>query len=192
MSPGLRAGILALVALYALAALSAPTAAQEGPTTFGPAEQGYPTGFTPPRVEVDAGSPVKFRNTGQFAHTVTFRDGSYDSGNLLPGDEATFDAPATPGEHAFVCRYHEENGMVGTLVVRAAAPTRAPATPATPSAPPAPSAPSPTPPTATAAPPPDTAAPPPPTDPQRTPAPGAFAVLLAAAAVAILARRAHR
>lgn len=39
-----------------------------------------------------------------------------------------------PGEHAFECRFHKDAGMVGTLVVRAAAaPATAPA-PGTPAA----------------------------------------------------------
>ena len=52
------------------------------------------------------------------AHTVTADDGSWDSGDLQPGDEfdRTFDRA---GVYTYYCRYHGSPGagMIGTVVV---------------------------------------------------------------------------
>jgi plastocyanin len=48
-------------------------------------------------------------------HTATASDGSFDSGNLNPGQSFSFTF-ATPGSFPYVCQYHA--GMQGTIVVQ--------------------------------------------------------------------------
>ena len=70
--------------------------------------------FAPPTVEVAAGSSVTWTNQGQAPHTATADDGSFDTGQLDPGQSATvtFD---TPGTFAYHCAIHPN--MQGTVVV---------------------------------------------------------------------------
>lgn len=70
-------------------------------------------GYTPPRVEVDAGASVTFVNQHHDEHTAT--GSAFDTGIIEPGDTATltFD---TPGTFAFACIFHAE--MTGTIGVR--------------------------------------------------------------------------
>jgi plastocyanin len=70
--------------------------------------------FTPAATTVAAGGKVTWTNNDTTAHTVTFDDGSADSGNLAPG--ATFDHTfATAGSFAYHCTIHSQ--MKGTVTV---------------------------------------------------------------------------
>jgi plastocyanin len=71
--------------------------------------------FSPARLEVKAGASVTFRNADQVAHTVTARDGSFNSGNIMPGASwrRTF---SKPGTYSYYCQPHPQ--MTGTVVVR--------------------------------------------------------------------------
>jgi len=97
--------------------------------------------FRPGEIEVEAGTTVVFRNTGNRRHTVTayesripedaeyFASGGFDSeraaregwmdgfeGHIESGTEYehTFEVP---GEYHYFCIPHEPEGMVGTVVV---------------------------------------------------------------------------
>lgn len=75
--------------------------------------------FDPPDVEISEGDSVTWTNDGDTDHTVTASDGSFESGNLEPGDSftQTFDAS---GEFPYYCEYHgtaDGEGMAGTVVV---------------------------------------------------------------------------
>ena len=74
--------------------------------------------FDPAEIDVSAGTTVTWTNEGESPHTVTASDGSFDSGNLDPGDtfSHTFDQA---GEFSYVCQYHEADGMVGAVTVTA-------------------------------------------------------------------------
>lgn len=76
-------------------------------------------GFKPADIGVDAGTTVRWRNTGAQQHTVTADDGTFDSGLLEPGAtfEWTFD-------DAVSLRYHCEPHpwMEGIVRVAGAAP----------------------------------------------------------------------
>jgi plastocyanin len=70
--------------------------------------------FTPASDSVPTGSKVTWTNSDTTAHTVTFDDGSADSGNLAPG--STFDHTfATAGTFAYHCAIHSQ--MHGTVTV---------------------------------------------------------------------------
>jgi plastocyanin len=70
--------------------------------------------FSPATATAAAGSKVTWTNSDTTAHTVTFDDGSADSGNLAPG--STFDHTfATAGTFAYHCTIHSQ--MKGTVTV---------------------------------------------------------------------------
>ena len=70
--------------------------------------------YEPAELEVAAGTTVTFTNEDGFAHTVTAKDKTFDSGNLDEGAtfEHTFDEPGT---FAYLCAIH--NSMTGTVTV---------------------------------------------------------------------------
>jgi plastocyanin len=61
--------------------------------------------FAPETVEVQAGTEVTWSNADPTAHTVTARDGAFDSGPLDPEDHfaTTFE---TPGTFQYFCQIH--------------------------------------------------------------------------------------
>ena len=75
--------------------------------------------FDPAQLEVTSGSTVTWTNDGDLPHTVTADNGSFESGNLNPGDsfEQTF---SEAGEYSYYCEYHGSaggTGMSGTITV---------------------------------------------------------------------------
>jgi plastocyanin len=68
--------------------------------------------FDPPRLEVVVGTTVTWTNDDPAPHTVTAKDGSFDSGTLEPGQTFTFEFGS--GAVAYVCQIHPE--MLGELV----------------------------------------------------------------------------
>lgn len=70
--------------------------------------------YEPADLAVAAGTTVTFTNEDGFAHTVTAKDKSFDSGNLDEG--ATFEHTfEEPGTYAYLCAIH--NSMTGTVTV---------------------------------------------------------------------------
>lgn len=79
--------------------------------------------FDPDSACVDEGATVTWTNEGSEVHTVTAADGSFDSGDVAPGEtfEVTFDERGAFDVH---CRYHStveddgsRRGMVGVVHV---------------------------------------------------------------------------
>jgi plastocyanin len=64
---------------------------------------------------VVAGTPLAVTNLDAASHTLTARDGSFDTGTVRKGDTATLVAPTTPGTFEYFCSIHPS--MQGTLVV---------------------------------------------------------------------------
>ena len=66
---------------------------------------GQSTGYEPAEIAVKVGQPVKWKNEGAEAHTVTADDGSFDSGSMAPGAEwqNTF---SSPGTFSYTCTPH--------------------------------------------------------------------------------------
>jgi plastocyanin len=71
--------------------------------------------FRPGRLEIDAGTTVVWEWSGVSPHTVTARDGAFDSGILQTGASwsRTFD---DPGRYAYYCTLHPD--MTGVVEVR--------------------------------------------------------------------------
>ena len=83
--------------------------------------------FRPETISVRAGTTVTWRNVGAAPHTVTARDGSFDSGIFDAG--ATWSHTfAAPGTFAYVCAVHPQ--MTGTIVITLTARAAAGAGPA--------------------------------------------------------------
>ena len=77
------------------------------------------TFFEPPCLAISSTQQITITNAGNLDHTFTVADGDIDV-VVEPGEEATTDETGTDlsaGTYRFICRFHEEAGMVGTLVV---------------------------------------------------------------------------
>ena len=70
--------------------------------------------FTPAIVHVTVGTTVKWTNGGVAPHTVTAKDGSFDSGFLSTGESYSRQF-TTEGEVEYLCAIHP--AMVGTVIV---------------------------------------------------------------------------
>ena len=71
--------------------------------------------FSPSTVTVHVGDSVKVVSTDA-ANSHTFVGPGFNSGNLDHGQSYTTTF-STAGTFAFVCTYHQEQGMVGTITV---------------------------------------------------------------------------
>ncbi len=70
--------------------------------------------YKPADLKVKAGTTVTFTNEDSFAHTVTAKDKSFDSGNM--DKDATFEMEfATAGTFEYLCAIH--NSMTGKVTV---------------------------------------------------------------------------
>ncbi|AFK18872.1 halocyanin [Haloferax mediterranei ATCC 33500] len=99
------------------------------------------TAFDPPTVTVEVGDEVVWRNTSSRGHTVTayegtlpegaefFASGGFEDeetarnaysnslGGLIKGRETYSHTFEVAGEYEYLCIPHEQQGMVGTIVV---------------------------------------------------------------------------
>jgi plastocyanin len=73
--------------------------------------------YAPRSVSVAVGTTVTWRNDGVAPHTVTAKDGSYDSGILATGQEYRRQYTAA-GVYEYLCTLHPQ--MTGTIVVGSA------------------------------------------------------------------------
>ena len=90
-------------------------AAGAAPATGGSAVSLINYAFDPTSLSVATGTTVTWTNNDTAAHTVTADDGSFDSGNLPPGQTFTHTFTAS-GSVAYHCNYHPN--MVATIVVQ--------------------------------------------------------------------------
>ena len=75
--------------------------------------------FEPTILKGEPGQTVtlELMNEGNNPHTLTISDQGVDQ-EVQPGDEAEVDVTFPQnGQLAFICKFHESNGMVGALVV---------------------------------------------------------------------------
>jgi plastocyanin len=121
--------------LVAAIVLSACGGVMTEPTTAPPTEVPEPTqapspaeeitvnivdsSFTHSTITVPVGTTVIWTHNGQYPHTVTLDDGSFDSDSLSSGDTYiyTFDQAGT---YTYYCKFHGGPGgvgMSGTIIV---------------------------------------------------------------------------
>ena len=102
----------------------APTPARPAPAqpTTSAAVKAADNRFEPPTLHVQPGATVRWTNTGTHPHTVTDRDGKFDSGDIPAGGtySMTF---RTAGTYRYYCKHHK--GMEGTIVVGSTGPAPA-------------------------------------------------------------------
>jgi plastocyanin len=104
-------GVVALLGVTTLGALSACTSAEE---SDGPVITIKNSTFAGD-LTVEAGAEVTVRNMDAVAHILNAVDDSFTSPNLEPGESGEFYAPYSPGEYQIGCTYHPE--MKATLIV---------------------------------------------------------------------------
>jgi plastocyanin len=108
-----RVGLCAAAAL-ALAVLSAgPAWAQSADVSA------VDNAFDPEEIEVESGTTITWTNDGDAPHTVTADNGSFDSGNMDPGDDFS-ETFVDQGRYPYYCEYHggpDGEGMAGVVVV---------------------------------------------------------------------------
>jgi plastocyanin len=73
----------------------------------------YDNFYMPRAIQIKMGTSVHWSNYGRNVHTVTAQDGSWDSGNIIPGRAYTRTF-TRPGTYFYFCRHH---GMTGAIVV---------------------------------------------------------------------------
>jgi len=123
---------IARSALAFAAAAALPKVAAAAPTTHEVTVDPDSSRFTPADLVIRLGDTVEWENTGFVAHSVTFDpakskipgavvlpDGvaPFDSGLMKKGEKFrhTF---TTKGVHKYVCKFHENMGMVGSVTVK--------------------------------------------------------------------------
>lgn len=133
--------VLVVLALSASGLLVAPR-----PTTAAPPRQAaievrmVEFAFQPQTVTITAGQAVSWLNAGSVTHTTT-------SVNQTPNDPCCWDVTVQPGftfervfnqpgTYQYYCRFHQAQGMTGTIIVQPAATTPGPTATFTPPAPP--------------------------------------------------------
>ena len=89
--------------------------------------------FDPPTLTVNVGDTITWKNNDQTEHTATADDGTFNTGDVAPGKDASV-TMSKAGTFPFYCKYHGGpggKGMSGTITVQEAAaqpqPTAAPA-----------------------------------------------------------------
>ncbi len=123
---------LAAVAAAALAVTAPlPTFAQERAQPAAVVNMTFGLKFEPAEVRIRVGDTVEWRNRAFLVHTVSFdpAQASDPSRVSLPEGVAPFDSGkigggkswrhtfTTPGTYRYVCRPHEDEGMVGVVIV---------------------------------------------------------------------------
>lgn len=72
-----------------------------------------------PTLPIAAGRDLVVKNEGRNVHNVTI-DALAFTRDVRPGDRLTVDGITDrlqPGRYSLVCRYHEDRGMTGTVVI---------------------------------------------------------------------------
>jgi plastocyanin len=75
--------------------------------------------FAPSSITIQVGGTVTWSNDGQVTHTVTANSGSFDSGDLNPGQSFSHTFTQS-GTFPYYCQPHRFVGMKGTVTVQAA------------------------------------------------------------------------
>ncbi len=108
--------VLALAAVLVLASCGPSAAANSQPVQTDKVEMAKSYKFSPPVIQVTAGTTVTWHNDDNFTHDVRLLDGSnWKSKPLAPGDSATYTFDK-PGEYNYDCSFHPQD-MKGKVIV---------------------------------------------------------------------------
>lgn len=109
---GMRCVMLLVLMLGVLPA--AALGQQEATVRIQGDDYGYGAVFIPPTLEVSSGATVIWIDDDSSAHTVTGRDGSFDSGSIAPNGRFSLKFEKA-GPHEYYCKIHPS--MTGKVVV---------------------------------------------------------------------------
>ena len=112
MPPHTLLAAAALAVLLTGCASSSPSPAAPSAAVDGYVVKDY--GFAP--LTAAPGQTVRVVNGDDEPHTVTAKDGSFDTGSFDKSEPGSFTAPSQPGTYPIVCTVHPS--MHGTLTVR--------------------------------------------------------------------------
>ena len=116
--------------LLAGCGLSGPAHGPASPDAGATVTMGFGS-FDPDAIHIKAGQSVEFRNTAVITHSVTddpklaedAKDASepagaapFSSGDIAPGEVFT-QTFTKPGTYVYFCTHHEDDGMVGRIIV---------------------------------------------------------------------------
>jgi plastocyanin len=73
--------------------------------------------FSPTTLTVKQGTTISVTNVGSAAHTFTATGQTIDIENQ-PGQSQQVAIDLAPGTYPFICRFHVNQGMTGTLIVQ--------------------------------------------------------------------------
>jgi plastocyanin len=107
-----------------------PAHDQPSPQSAAAIEMGF-SSFDPAIVTIEAGDTVEWQNVSWVSHTVTDdptvaavpHDAALPAGALafdsgdIPAGEIYARVFTEPGTYRYFCRYHEDDGMVATIIV---------------------------------------------------------------------------
>lgn len=79
----------------------------------------YDKYFEPATLTIAAGQKVTWINKGKLDHTVTSKEGYFDSGHIAPGSSISYTF-TKPGTFSYVCTMHSLLffGMRGKIIVK--------------------------------------------------------------------------
>ena len=112
-------------------AMDGPAYAPPAPGVQATVDMGV-VSFNPEAITIQRGQTIEWRNTSPMPHTVTAdprlakKPGSaqlplgaraFNSGDIPAGQVYRYTFKA-PGTYRYFCIYHEEHGMVGTVIVK--------------------------------------------------------------------------
>jgi plastocyanin len=72
--------------------------------------------FEPSSLSVSSGGEVELTNDGESPHTFTVEGNTIDE-EVEPGASSSVTIDLDPGTYDVICRFHEAQGMTGTLTV---------------------------------------------------------------------------
>jgi plastocyanin len=112
-----RSGIVLGLLAFSLAAGSVATAEPAADQTLVVEMAASPNRFDPTEIVVAPGTTVTWRSVGG-SHTTTSEAGLWDSVDRVPVGESYSFTFNDVGEYTYICRPHQDQGMVGKVVVR--------------------------------------------------------------------------
>ena len=116
--------------LLAGCGMSGPAHGPASPNAGATVTMGFGS-FDPETIHIKSGQSVEFRNTAIITHSVNddpklaedAKDASepagapaFNSGDIAPGEVFT-QTFTQPGTYTYFCTHHEDDGMVGTIIV---------------------------------------------------------------------------
>ena len=115
-SPGIR---LLIVAVCVIALVAGAVLLTTDPAPYVVTAIDYHVHDAHPTLPIGEGRDLVVKNEGRNVHNVTIAALRFST-DVQPGERLTIDditLRLDPGRYALICRYHEDRGMTGTIVI---------------------------------------------------------------------------